>query len=218
MNKSENIGALALALSKLQGEVKNVVADKQAYGYMYADLASVLENTRPLLSKYELSVTQLCGTDAAGVNVETVLLHSSGEWLSTSIVVPTSVSKGLSAAQAVGVCITYGRRYALCALLGVAQVDEDTDAAIPKDEPRPESKPPANAQDAMTAKLKGALGEGTQPFVDAMTPSQRLRQLVTEHKLQEKEAGWLTHFKVESLEQLSSVEAVRLIKTIEDKV
>lgn len=134
MNKSDTIAALALALSKAQGEITNVVADKKGYGYMYADLASVLEITRPILSKYELAVTQLCNTTENGaVTVETVLLHSSGEWLSTSIAVPVSIVKGLSPAQAVGVCITYGRRYALCALIGIAQADEDNDAAITKE-------------------------------------------------------------------------------------
>ena len=224
MNKSESIGKLALALSKLQGEIKNVVANKKGYGYMYSDLAQVLDVSRPLLAKNELAITQLCNTDEKGATVvETVLIHSSGEWISTSITVPVSISKGLSAAQGVGICITYGRRYAMCALLGVAQEDEDTDAALPEEKKEAKTTttveaPPANVQDQMTKKLKGALGEGTQPYVDAMTPTQRLLQLVKEKGLQEKEAGWLTHFKVESLEQLSSVDAVRLIKTIEGKV
>lgn len=216
MNKSESIGKLALALSKFQGEVKNVIANKKGYGYMYADLAQVLDVTRPLCAKHELAVTQLCSTDEkGGVTVETVLLHSSGEWLTTTIAVPVSVSKGLSAAQGVGVCITYGRRYALCALLGVAQEDEDTDAALPKDKEEPVATVADVAttpQDKMTGKLKSSLGNPNE------LPVQRLRKLITEHKLEAKEAGWLEHFKVDSLDKLGADEVLKLIKTIEVKV
>ncbi len=130
MNKSENLGALSLALSKLQGEVCDVYKGKTGFNYKYAELSSVLDVTRPLCAKYELAVTQLCGTDiAGGVTIETVLLHSSGEWLSSVLTLPVSVGKGMSQAQAIGSCISYGRRYALAALLGIAQTDNDASLA-----------------------------------------------------------------------------------------
>lgn len=217
MNKSESIGKLALALSKFQGEVKNVIANKKGYGYMYADLAQVLDVTRPIFSKNELAFTQLCTTDEKGSTVvETVLLHSSGEWLSTSIVVPVSISKGLSAAQGIGVCITYGRRYALCALAGIAQEDEDTDAALPH-EGEPTGKKPvvdaannaATPQEKMTDKLKNKLGDSNE------VPLARLRALIAEHKLEAKEEGWLNFFKVQSFDQMKTQDVLKLIKTIE---
>jgi hypothetical protein len=80
MNKSENIEALAGALSKLQGEIKDASKDQKGYGYNYADLSTFLEIGRPLLSKHHLAVSQLCGSSSDKVSLETVLMHESGQW------------------------------------------------------------------------------------------------------------------------------------------
>lgn len=125
MNKSENIGALSAALSKLQGEIQNLHKDKAGYGYKYAELSSVLDVTRPLCTKYELAVTQLCTNLNELVGVETVLAHSSGEWISSTLYMPVAGGKGMSLAQAAGSVITYARRYSLAAILGIAQTDND---------------------------------------------------------------------------------------------
>lgn len=133
-NKSDSIAKIALALSKLQGEVTDATKDKTAYNYKYADLAGVLEIARPLCLKYELAVTQLCcgghadGEIAAtqpGVGVTTILMHSSGEWVESNFIMPLSAVKGGNAAQAAGSIITYARRYALAAILGITQTDND---------------------------------------------------------------------------------------------
>ncbi len=133
VNKSESIGNLAAALSKLQGEIQNTAKDKQGYGYRYSTLDAILDMARPLLSKYELAITQLTINDASNpsvVGVEGVLLHSSNEWLSSTVYMPVEAKKGLSLAQCSGVIISYIRRYQIAALLGIAQTD--TDAAIEK--------------------------------------------------------------------------------------
>ena len=206
MNKSENIGALALALSKLQGEIQNLYKDKQGYGYKYAELSSVLDVTRPLCAKYELSVTQLCGTDTTGVTVETVLLHSSGEWLSSTLSLPLCATKGMASAQAIGSCISYGRRYSLAALVGIAQTDND---AAAKDELAAQPKLPL--EDNITASLRSKLNSNDLPV-------KRLRALMLEHKLEDKELAWLSHFNVDSLDRIETDDVLRLIKTIEGKV
>lgn len=127
MNKSDNIANLMLALSKFQGECQDVFKSKKGYGYSYADLAGVLDMVRPLCAKYELAVSQLCTNEAnaVSVGVETLLSHSSGEWISSALYMPVTASKGMSAAQAAGSVITYARRYALAAILGIAQTDND---------------------------------------------------------------------------------------------
>ena len=133
MNKSETIGNLAAALSRLQGEIQNTTKDKQGYGYRYSTLDAILEMARPLLNKYELAITQLTINDASNpavVGVEGVLLHSSNEWLSSTVYMPVEPKKGLNLAQCSGVIISYIRRYQIAALLGIAQTD--TDAAIEK--------------------------------------------------------------------------------------
>lgn len=125
MNKSESINELALALSKLQGEVTDAHKGKKGYGYNYADLGSVLEISRPLLVKHGLAVTQLCGTEGDKITVETVLMHSSGQWISSVLAFASQAAKGMTAAQAAGSVITYMRRYALTAALGITQTDDD---------------------------------------------------------------------------------------------
>jgi len=196
MNKSESIGALALALSKLQGEIQNVYKDKQGYGYKYTELSSVLDVTRPLCAKYELAVTQLCGTDDKGINVETVLVHSSGEWLSSTLSMPILTSKTMSQVQGAGSSISYARRYALAALLGIAQTDND--GSTRDEEHLLEKKVASNpAKDVVVARLK---------------------KLIVDHHLEEKHVAWLEHFKVYSLDELSVDDLLKLIKKVEDKV
>lgn len=124
-NKSESIAKLALALSKLQGEVTDAHKDKAAYNYKYADLAGVLEIARPLCLKYELAVSQLCTSSNDGVGVTTILMHSSGEWVESAFTMPLISVKGSNAAQAAGSVITYARRYSLAAILGITQIDND---------------------------------------------------------------------------------------------
>lgn len=125
MNKSENIDLLASALSKLQGEITDVTKDKKGYGYQYADLSQILDISRPMLSKHKLAISQLCGSAHDKVTVETVLMHESGQWISSTIEMGVQEGKGMSLAQAVGSVITYARRYALASIIGIAQIDND---------------------------------------------------------------------------------------------
>ena len=210
MNKSETIGALALALSKLQGEAQNLHKDKQGYGYKYAELSSVLDEVRPLLAKFELAVTQLCSTENTNVIVETVLLHSTGEWLSSSLSLPISVGKGMSQAQAIGSCISYGRRYALAAMIGIAQADND--ASLKEEEPAAvatPATPPTNKQEQIATSLQNKLETHAQVLA-------KLGTLVESNNMQDKIPGWLEHFKVAELGGLSTADLKKLIKKIEE--
>ena len=126
--KSENIGNLAEALSKAQGEFRGVTmnAVNPFFKSSYADLGAVIEAARPGLSKNGLSFSQLIGLDNGRIEVTTILMHQSGEWLETSIGLPVGEERGRSMAQSAGATITYLRRYALSAILGLAS-EEDND-------------------------------------------------------------------------------------------
>jgi hypothetical protein len=130
MKTSESLANIGAALSAAMGEIENASKDKAGYGYKYADLAQVLEIARPVLAKNGLSVIQAPHNESGGIAVSTRLLHASGEWIEETLIMPVETTKNLSAAQASGVVITYCRRYALAAMLGIAQ--EDTDAAKPQ--------------------------------------------------------------------------------------
>tara|TARA_R110002020_G_scaffold153139_5_gene332339 strand:- start:1796 stop:2281 length:486 start_codon:yes stop_codon:yes gene_type:complete len=121
--KSDDIKELATALAQAQGELDG--ASKKStnpfFKSGYADLHEVISSTFPILSKYGLSVSQGNEIIPGAVCVTTTLLHKSGQWLRSKIKVPMSKVD----AQGVGSATTYGRRYGLAAMVGVAQKDDD---------------------------------------------------------------------------------------------
>lgn len=124
MNKSESIKELAIALAKFQGEVKNPAntAKNPFFKSNYAPLNDVLNTVRPILSKNGLSVVQAPSGDGENIIVTTTLIHESGEWIEF----PQLVLKSDKAtAQGAGSAITYARRYALSAILGISSEDDD---------------------------------------------------------------------------------------------
>lgn len=128
MNKSESIKELACALSELQSEITDVPASSKGHRHDYADLSDMLKVARPLLKKHGLAISQLVGNAEQNVTVESILMHKSGEWISSLISVPVMAgSNQMNALQSIGSSITYGRRYALGALLNYTKGDDDTD-------------------------------------------------------------------------------------------
>lgn len=132
MNRSDTLGALAAALSAAQAELRPAAmnATNPFLKSKYADLGSVIDAARPVLAKNGLSYSQLPIGDGATIGVETILMHSSGEWVASQISLPAMEERGKSAAQVAGSIITYLRRYALAAALGI-YADEDTDGHVP---------------------------------------------------------------------------------------
>lgn len=125
-DKSEQLNELFAALSKFQGEISNAHKSKKGHGYNYADLASILDLTKDALAANGLSVIQLPGdADPGCISITTTLCHASGQWIESSYSMPIPENKRNSAAQNAGSAITYARRYALAAALGVAQTDDD---------------------------------------------------------------------------------------------
>jgi hypothetical protein len=119
----ELFGALAKAQSEIENASKN--AANPHFRSRYADLAEVLNTVRPVLAKHGLCVIQSTAFDGTMVSVETVLGHSSGGSVSSvASCVPAKVD-----AQGVGAATTYLRRYALAAIAGVAQEDDDGNGA-----------------------------------------------------------------------------------------
>lgn len=129
MQKSESVKELATAMAKAQRQIQGAAKDKTNphYKSAYADLASVWDACRDALTTNGLSVVQTCDpSEANTVGVETTLLHSSGEWISSKLVLPVTKQD----AQGFGSAITYARRYALAAMVGVAPEDDDGEGAV----------------------------------------------------------------------------------------
>lgn len=121
--KSEHINEIATALCKMQGELQDTCKSTQAYSYKYSDLSSILTYIRPIMADNGLSVSQLVNGEGSGqIGVETILMHSSGQWLSSNSFMHV---QGQNLAQEAGKVITYLRRYSLAAIIGLTQKDED---------------------------------------------------------------------------------------------
>jgi hypothetical protein len=129
MNQSQDVKDLFTALSKAQGEIRGALKDSSNpfFKSKYADLESVWEACRPSLVKNGLSVAQTTEyIEGAGICVVTTLGHTSGQWIKGSLPIMAKSQDP----QGVGSAITYARRYALAAIVGVVQVDDDAEAAM----------------------------------------------------------------------------------------
>jgi hypothetical protein len=124
---SESLASLAPALAKAQGEVENAAknAKNPHFRSSYADLAEIINTVRPVLSKHGLAVVQIPGYADGVVTVDTMLTHASGEWIMGQSAAPVAKADP----QGVGSACTYLRRYSLAALCGIAQEDDDGNAA-----------------------------------------------------------------------------------------
>jgi len=130
--KSEQINELATALCKMQGLLHDTPKDKPAYNYKYSDLSQILTYIRPLMADNGLSVSQLVNGDTSGqIGVETILMHNSGQWLSTTACMSV---QGQNLAQEAGKVVTYLRRYQLAAVIGLTQADNDAQLSNTKTE------------------------------------------------------------------------------------
>lgn len=139
------------ALANFQQEVPVIHKGTSGYGYSYADLPAIFEKINPLLKKHGLGFTQLLNGEA----IDTVVFHvESGESIVSSVHIPQGVElKGMNSFQVLGSAITYLRRYALSAALGlITDVDNDAAGEQTKQEEKTE---------------KTWLNEGTEAFVKA---------------------------------------------------
>jgi hypothetical protein len=128
MEHSESISKLSAALVAAQAELPHIPFDETNpfLKSEYASLGSVIETERPILAKFHLAVTQLVISENDKIGVETVLIHESGEWISTKAMMFSGDEKGKSTAQVAGSIVSYLRRYSLAAILGMyADKDED---------------------------------------------------------------------------------------------
>jgi hypothetical protein len=138
---SEQIGAIATALARAQAELTNpektltaVIRSpfprEEVRTFRYASLASGLDIVRKTLSQQEIATLQMTRieTCTGQVHLTTLLAHSSGEWISSDW--PVCAAKDTDAPHRMGAALTYARRYALFALVGIAGED-DLDAPTP---------------------------------------------------------------------------------------
>jgi hypothetical protein len=174
---SPTVGKLGADLAKAQAEMEGAAKDatNPHFRSKYADLASIRDACRPL-AKFGIAFLQPTRAEGPHVTVTTLLLHSSGEWISADL----TLTAGQNTPQAVGSAITYGRRYGLAAMVGIAPEDDDGEAAEPRNatpiapapkpsKPAPTSKPPGF--DTWWPDLQSTADNGPRALGDAWKKS-----------------------------------------------
>jgi hypothetical protein len=145
MERSDEIAKLATALAKAQGVIEDAEKDSlnPHFQSRYASLASVRHAVRKPLSDNGIAYLQLPRANDKSIEIRTVLLHESGEFISETLEMPV----GQMLPQAIGSAISYARRYGLVSILGLAS-DENDDGEIAHGRPgrKSESNPAAPAQ------------------------------------------------------------------------
>ncbi len=125
---STDISKLAEALAKAQGIMRGAKEDTSNtfFKSKYADLTSVWEACRESLSSNGLSVCQMIDSESEKMRLITILMHSSGQWVKSFMpIIPKQMT-----VQDVGSAMTYARRYALAAIVGVCPEDDDGEKAM----------------------------------------------------------------------------------------
>lgn len=143
---SETTTEIGKALAAANLEIESIAKDSTNphFRSKYASLDAIMAAVRPILARHGLSVLQGAsdygiasdgGMRVTGFSVDTRVLHVSGEWIGSKILMPVSKSDP----QGVGSALTYGRRYGISALLALAtDEDDDANSAMP---PREQANP-----------------------------------------------------------------------------
>ncbi|PAY05939.1 single-stranded DNA-binding protein [Bradyrhizobium sp. UFLA03-84] len=183
---SEHIGAIAAALAKAQAELTNPEKTQTAMirspflrdddrTFRYASLAAGLDIVRKTLSRHEIATIQTTRieTSTGHIHLTTLLAHASGEWISSDW--PVCAVKDVEAPHRMGAALTYARRYALFALVGIAGED-DLDA--PDAVAGPPASAPRSPIDARAKSVKGVLNRGL--VLDSLQSAELRERLLSE--------------------------------------
>lgn len=131
---SEQINELATALVKVQEKLKPAPKDSTNpfFSSKYSDLSTIIETARNPLVENGFAISQAMDeSDGLTAQVTTILMHKSGQWLSSTV---TMKPKNADP-QGIGSAITYARRYAYAAIIGLAsEADDDGNSASAKTE------------------------------------------------------------------------------------
>jgi hypothetical protein len=191
---SERIGAIATALAKAQAELSN--PEKTLTGmipgkhgdriFRYASLASGLDIVRRCLGQHEIAVMQTTAVEQGQITLTTLLVHASGEWVSSLWPVCPA---GEPSAQMKGAALTYARRYALFTLVGIAGED-DLDAPELPFEPQPQR---GSARPNSRRSTAAVIHSPRQPVLDVEKSAElrnRLLQEIASFETDEALAVW----------------------------
>ncbi|MBC5805660.1 MAG: ERF family protein [Candidatus Eremiobacter antarcticus] len=185
---SESTALISEALALAQAEMQNPKRDRTVtvrtktggtYSFPYATLGAIIECVRKPLTKNGLSFTQMLVAHEGGFRLCTRLMHASGEWIES--VAPLLIGPE-GGNQAFGSALTYMRRYALTAALGLAADEDDDGNAGEGNEARvseratngyPQSAPQSSPQaQTRTEAVKNKLAPPSEKPIAMVSPDQ----------------------------------------------
>lgn len=185
MLKSEQVNELAAALAKAQGQLEGAKksSSNPFFKSKYADLAECWNTCREALTANEISVIQMPEeiNENGRLNITTMLAHSSGQYISSTLTMTVTKLDP----QAIGSAITYGRRYALAAMVGLAQEDDDGEKAMERSKDKKSVESPIN--------ITSVSENGSVRFINGV-----------QCQIQDKNGDWhdVEFLKIEELEKL----------------
>ncbi len=209
--RSDNLGELIGALSKAQAEFKPIEKNRTVdvmtrtggtYRFRYATLDTILEAVRKPLADHGLAITQLITLRNGIPILQTLLLHQSGQWVSSEAQI---IHTGAN--QEFGSALSYMRRYAISAILNIAS-QEDDDANIADGNHIQEVVQQAPVEKASEQKIPSLISERQLSFV---------HMLAKERGLSHDEVTGMAQamFGVSSTKDLSRSEASQLIERLQ---
>ncbi len=183
MQMSESIKEITGALAKAQVSIDAVVKENKAivkskkgsassYQYNYASLDAVWNACKKALSDNGLAIVQTPSTNGNLVTITTLLSHESGEWIKGDLTIP---SPG-NGPQEFGSAITYGRRYALTAMLCIAPEEPDDDGAYAQRKYTNQRNTAPPAQQQSSAHTQQNPQQQQPPAETAVSNGQKLRE------------------------------------------
>ena len=134
-------------------------------------VSKVLDTCRPILAEHNLVITQLVTVLNDEPTLVTTLFHKSGQFLRSCYPLVKAGVKQANDAQQVGAAITYARRYALTAMLFMAQEDDDA-ASVGK---REQSSPPKSERPNNSNKSPPQATSSTQANVTSKSVIEQLK-------------------------------------------
>ena len=123
MKQSEMLDKFSVAFVAAQKDMTNPHKDSNNpfHKSKYASLAECNKHAHQALNAHDIGIIQ-------GVHenkLRTTLIHKSGQWMSDEGVPLEGIENSKNKMQATGSAMSYARRYGVCAMVGLAQTDDD---------------------------------------------------------------------------------------------
>ena len=207
MDKSQAIAELAKALANFQKTAKTIGFDKSNpyFKSKYATLTALVEGTKKDLAENGLTVSQLVEGEGG---ITTILMHTSGEFLSSMV----TLKPVKDDPQGRGSAITYARRYAYAAILGLVS-DEDDDG-------NEASKTSPKLTTGVTIKAKEAAKQTTPVLLEAqpLTEKEEILEFLSTRTKADEFIFKLSSGQVPTVEKFKELQNQNWIEKIHDLI